>query len=76
MLEFLIIQNAVFWPDAVLNRAEPFAGQIGRGAVGQVPTGGEAHAQHRVAGLQECQKNRLVGLRAGVRLDVGESAAE
>ena len=42
----------------------------------QVAAGGEAHAQHRVAWLQQRQEHRLVGLGAGMRLHIGEGAAE
>ena len=76
VFEFLIIQDPVFLADAVLDRAEPFSRQVGRRAVRQMAAGGEAHAQHGVAGLQQRQEHRLVGLRAGVRLHVGEGAAE
>ncbi len=38
--------------------------------------GGEAHAEHRVAGMEQGEEDRLVGLRAGMRLHVGEGAAE
>ena len=46
------------------------------GAVGQVAAGVEAHAHDRVAGLGQRQHHRAVGLRARMRLDVGEAAAE
>ena len=75
-LQLLVVEQPVVAPDAVLHGAEPLAGQVGRGAVGQVAAGGEAHAQDRVARLQQRQEHRLVRLRAGMRLDVGEVAAE
>jgi hypothetical protein len=50
--------------------------RFGRRAVGQVAAGGERHAEDGVAGLQQRQQHRLVGLRAGMRLHVGEGAAE
>jgi hypothetical protein len=44
--------------------------------VGQVTAGIQVEAHERVAGLQERQEHRLVHLAAGIRLDVGEIAAE
>ena len=44
--------------------------------MGQVAAGGEAHAHDRVAGLEQRQHHRAVRLRARMRLDVGEAAAE
>ena len=76
LFQLLVVDAPVFPAHAVLHRAEPFARQIGRGAVRQVAAGGEAHAEHGIARLQQGQEYRLVGLRAGVRLDIGEAAAE
>ena len=45
-------------------------------AVGQVPAHGEVHAHDRVAGLEHREVDGHVGLRAGVRLDVGVVGAE
>ncbi|MCY1174795.1 hypothetical protein D9M73_150070 [compost metagenome] len=42
----------------------------------QVTTVGQAHAQDGVAGRQQGQVNGAVGLRAGVRLNVGVIGAE
>jgi hypothetical protein len=44
--------------------------------MGQVTAGIEAHAQQRVAGLGQRQKHGLVGLAAGVGLDIGEVAVK
>ena len=74
--QLLIVQQPVVAPDAVLHGAEPLARQIGRRAVGQVAAGGEAHAQDRVARLQQGEERRLVRLRARMRLHVGERAGE
>ena len=59
---------------AVGDDVEPLAGHVQRHAVGQVAAFGQAHAHDGVAGLQKGQEHALVGLRAGVRLDVGGSA--
>ena len=44
--------------------------------MGQMAAGGERHAKDRVAGGQQCQKDGLVRLGAGMRLDIGKGAAE
>jgi len=44
--------------------------------VGQVAAFGQAHAHDGVAGLQQAEKHRLVGLAAGVGLHIGEVGAE
>ena len=41
-----------------------------------MPPAGQIHAQEGVAGLQQGEEDRLVGLGARVRLDVGEGRAE
>jgi len=42
----------------------------------RVATGIQVEAHEGVAGLQQRQEHRLVHLAAGVRLDIGEVAAE
>ena len=44
--------------------------------MGQVPAGREVEAHEGVARLQQREEHRLVGLGAGMRLHVGEAAAE
>ena len=70
------VDQMVIGTDAVLDRVEPFARLGRRSAVGQVAAGGEAEAHDRVAGLQQRHHHRAIGLCAGMRLDVGETAAE
>ena len=70
------VDPVVLAADAVADRLEPLAGEVGRRAVGQVAAGGERHAEHGVAWLSERDERREVGRRAAVRLDVGEAAAE
>ena len=41
-----------------------------------MPAGGKGHAENRVSRLQQRQEHRLVGLRAGMRLDIDERRAE
>ena len=62
--------------DSVGDRLEPAARHVDRRAMGQVPAGGEIEAHERVAGLHQRQEHALVGLAAGVRLNVGEAAVE
>ena len=75
-LDLVEIDQMVVLADAILDRVEPFARLRRRRAVGQVPAGGEAEAHDRVAGLQQRHHHRAIGLRARMRLDVGEAAAE
>jgi hypothetical protein len=44
--------------------------------VGQVAAFGQTHAHDGVPGLQQREEHALVGLRAGVRLHIGELRAE
>ncbi len=55
---------------------EPLARHVQRHAVRQVAALGEVHPHDRVAGLQEREEHRLVGLRARVRLHVRAFGAE
>ena len=42
-LQFLVIEKPIIPAHAVLDGAEPLAGKVGRGAVGQMAAGGERH---------------------------------
>ena len=75
-LDLVEVDPAVLAPHPVLHGVEPLAGEVRGGAVGQVPAGGERHAEDGVAGLQQGEHHALVGLGAGVRLHVGEGAVE
>jgi hypothetical protein len=50
--------------EPVSDDVEPLAGEVDRRAVGQMPAMRQAHAHHRVAGLQHREKDRLIRLRA------------
>ena len=76
LLDLIEVDAAVLAAHAILHGIEPFAGHVGRRAMGEMAAGGEAHAEDGVAGLGEAEENGLVGLAAGVRLDVGEAAIE
>ena len=74
--DLLHVDALVVAAHRVGDRLEPLARDVRRGAVGEVAAGGEVEAQEGVAGLHQGQEHALVGLRAGVRLHVGEAAAE
>jgi hypothetical protein len=75
-LDLVVVDLAGVRVDAVLHRVVDLAGEVGLGAVGQVAAVGQAHAEHRVAGLAQRHEHRGVGLGAGVRLHVGVVGAE
>ena len=62
--------------DAVGDDVEPFAGEVGVGAVGEVATGREGHAEDGVARFEEGDEDGEVGLGAGVGLDVSVGGTE
>ena len=62
--------------DAVGLHLEPAPRHVDRRAVREVATGREVEPHEGVARLHQGQEHGLVGLRARVRLDVGEAAAE
>ncbi|MNO71754.1 hypothetical protein D3C76_626770 [compost metagenome] len=74
-LDFVVVDQAV-GVDAVLYGVVQLAGGGNAGAMGQVTTVCQAHAQNGVATLQQGQVNSGVGLRTGVRLNVGVIGAE
>ena len=51
---------------AIGHRLEPFARHVDRRAVGQMAAGGQVEAHEGVAGLQQREEHRLVGLAAGI----------
>ena len=75
-LDLVIVDAVIVLAHAILHGVEPFAGQIGRRAMGEMAAGGERHADHRVAGLDQRQHDRLIGLRARMGLHIGEGAIE
>ena len=62
--------------DAVGDRLEPAARHVDRRAVGEMPAGREVEPHEGVAGLHQRHEHALIGLAAGIRLDVGEAAGE
>jgi hypothetical protein len=57
-------------------RGWPWVREIERMAVGEVASVGQVHPEHGVARLQHREVDRLIGLAAGDRLDVGVLGAE
>ena len=74
--DLVVVDQAVALAHAVLHCVEPLARERRPGAVRQMAAGRQRHAQHRVARLEQGQHHRGVGLRAGVRLHIGEACAE
>ena len=74
--ERVVVDLAVVRADAVLHGAEQLAGEIHLGAVREVAAVIEAHAEDRVARIDQREIGRGVRLRARVRLHVGVVGAE
>jgi hypothetical protein len=70
-LEFVVVQALVVLAHAVRDDGVELAGEIERVPVGEVAAVRQVHPEHRVAGLQQREVDRHVGLGARVRLDVG-----
>ena len=60
----------------VLDRVVDLAGKVDMGTVGQMTTVSQAHPQYGIARLAQGHIDGGVGLRTGVRLDVGVVGAE
>ena len=61
--------------DAIGDRLEPAAGHVDRRAMGQVPACREIKAHESVAGLHQRHEHALIGLAAGIGLDIGEAGS-
>ena len=64
------------WIDAVMDGLEPLARHIDRGTMGEVTPMGEIHAKDRVAGIQQGQEDREIGLGAAVGLHIRPGRAK
>ena len=69
--DFVVINQTGFRIQTVLHSVVGFAREVRRRTVGQVTAMRQTHAKHGVARLQQRQKHSAIGLRTGVRLDVG-----
>src|SRR3569832_2220894 len=74
--DFVHVDALVLAAHAVGHRLEPLAGLVDRRAVGEMPTRREVEAHENVAGLEQREEHRLVRLRAGMRLHIGEGTVE
>ena len=61
-LDLVVIDAVIVGAHAVLHGVEPFAGEVGRRAVGEMAAGSEAETHDGVAGLQQRQHHGLVRL--------------
>ena len=75
-LDLLVVDKPILAAHAIMNGVEPFAGHVRRGSVRQVAARVDAHAEDGIAGLQNSEKDALVGLAARVGLHIREVAAE
>ena len=75
-LEFVIIDGLRLLAHSIRNNFVHLPGEIQRMTMGQVAAVRQTHAQQRVAGFQHGQIDGLIGLAAGVGLDVGVLGAE
>ena len=75
-LNLFEIDAVILTAHAILDGVEPLSRLVGRGTMGQVATGIEAHAEDRIARLQNRLEHTLVRLAAGIRLHIGEPAIE
>ena len=74
--ERVVVDGLGVLPHQVRDYLERLAGVVERVAVGEVATVGEVHSEDHVARLAGCEVHGHVGLRAGVRLNVGVVAAK
>ncbi len=75
-IDLVVVDLLVRLPDAVRNDRVQLPREIERMAVRQMAAVRQVHPEHRVARFQQRQVDRHVGLRAGVRLDVGVIGAK
>ncbi len=75
-LHLVHVEQVILFAHRIVHRVEPLAGLIDARPVGQVAAGREVQAQKGVAGLHQRHEHGLVGLAAGVRLDIGVFAVE
>ena len=73
-LKFIEIDALIVAANAIGDDAEPLTREIHRRTVSKVAAGCEVEPHERVARLQERHEDRLIGLGARMRLDVGETA--
>ena len=73
---FVHVDQMVLAPHAVRHDLEPAARQVHRRAMREMAAGGEVEAHEGIAGLHQRHERFGIGGGAGMRLHVGEGAAE
>src|SRR5271165_7335886 len=76
LLDLVEIDAAIIRADAISDCIEPFARQIRSRAVRQMAARGERHSEDGVARFEQRDQHSLIGLRAGMRLHIGEAASK
>ncbi len=76
LFDLVHVDALVVAPHIVRHRLEPLARHVERHAVAEMPAGGEIEAHESVAGLHQREKHFGIGRGAGMRLHIGELAAE
>ena len=76
LLDFIIIDQGIFTAHTILDGVEPFAGHVGGSTMGQVTTSRQRHAENGITRLEQGQEHALIGLGAGMRLNIGPAAVE
>ncbi len=72
----MVVNEAAHRIDTVLNGPIELAGEIDLAAVGQVPAVGKAHAEDRIARLEQGHEHGGVSLRTRMGLNIGIVRAE
>ncbi len=72
----LVIDGPRLLTNPIGSDIEKLSGEADRGAVGEMPSVGQAHPQDRIPRLTDGEIDRHVRLGAGVRLDVGMFGAK
>ena len=75
-LHLVVVNDAALLVHAVGHHVEILAGVVYRASVGQMPAVVQVHAQHSVPGLAQGHIDGVIGLGAGVGLDVGKFRPE
>ena len=73
-INFIIINQMIVALHTILHGIEPFAGLVWGSAMCQVTTGRQAHSQNGITWLNKCLHDCLIGLRAGIWLNIGVGA--
>ncbi len=74
--DIVVIDAAILPPHPVMTRREPFARLIDRRTMGEMPAFGKTHPQKDIARLHQRHEHGLIGLAAGMRLDIGKAGRE